>query len=335
MQALYEQLFSGKSLTTAQSEAFFGQVMRGEIAPVELAAMLTALKFRGESPEEIAGAANAMTDHALTFPRPDYDFADIVGTGGDGHNTINISSAAAIVAAASGLKVAKHGNRSVSSKSGSADLFAEFGLKLDMPPATARNCLDQSGLCFLFAPVYHAGVAHAMPVRQALKSRTLFNLLGPLANPARPSHIMIGVYSADLLQPFASTLALMGYQNAAVVHGAGLDEVSLHGTTEVIFLHRGEQTRAQLTAEDFGLPAYALDEIKGGEPAENKALIEALLRGKGQAAHVHAVAANAGLLLYLAGKAQSIKQATQMAMQTIASGQPYETIQHAAEVSRG
>lgn len=335
MSNLFEQLYQGKPLSQQQSQHFFSQVVQGEVDDIVLSAMLTALKFQGETPAELAGAANALIDNATPFARPNYDFADIVGTGGDGHNTINISSASAIVAAACGVKVAKHGNRSVSSQSGSADLFSTFGLNLMMEPTTAKQCLDESNLCFLFAPRYHAGIKHAMTVRQTLKSRTIFNLLGPLVNPARPSHIMIGVYHADLLMPFAQTLKLLGYQNAVIVHGSGLDEVALHGPTEIVTLQDGEMNGETIYPQEFGLQEYSLEAIKGGDPEHNKQLIEAILAGKGQQAHNAAVAANVAMLLKLTGKVDNLKQGTDMALETIRSGKAIHTINQAAEISRG
>ena len=332
---LYEQLYQGQSLSQQQSQAFFNQVVKGEVDDILLSAMLTALKFKGERPQEIAGAAAALIENASAFPRPDYNFTDIVGTGGDGHNTINISSASAIVAAACGLKVAKHGNRSVSSQSGSADLFAAFGMELMMEPETARQCLDQANLCFLFAPRYHAGIKHAMKVRQTLKSRTVFNLLGPLVNPATPTHMMIGVYHADLLMPFAKTLDLLGYKNAVVVHGSGLDEVALHGPTEMVWLNEGDMQVLSVMPQEFGLHEYALGELQGGEPNVNKQMIEDVLAGKGVQAHRAAVAANVALLLKLNGKVDNLKQGADLAMTTLSSGKALDTIHQAAEISRG
>lgn len=330
---LLEKAYLSENLSQQESQTFFNAVMQGDLNDIQLASMLTALKVKGETPEEIAGAAGAMIANAAPFPRPEYDFADIVGTGGDGHNTINISSASVIVAASCGLSVAKHGNRSVSSKSGSADLFREFGLNLTMTADTARKCLDDSGLCFLFAPNYHAGVRHAMNVRTTLKTRTLFNLLGPLANPAKPSHIMIGVYSPDLIKPYAETLQLLGYQYAMVVHGSGLDEIGLHGSTHIAEVNGEQISYSEITPGDFDLQEYPLEAIKGGEPEENKQLIEAVLKGEGQAAHIAAVAANTGCLLKLTGKAQSFAEGAQLAMDSMASGKPLQTIQKAAEIS--
>lgn len=329
-----EQLYQGRDLKQNDVTDVFSQVVNGQVDDIVLSSLLTALKIKGEQPQEIAGAAKALIANAAVFPRPDYDFADIVGTGGDGHNTINISSASAIVAASCGLKVAKHGNRSVSSKSGSADLFKAFNLELTMPPDTARLCLDNSNLCFLFAPNYHSGIRHAMPVRTTLKTRTLFNLLGPLVNPARPSHIIIGVYGPELLVPFAKTLQLLGYKKAMVVHGSGLDEFALHGDTQVVEVNGDELTESTLSPADFGLENYPLDAIKGGEPQENKILIENVLAGKGQAAHQAAVAMNTAALLKLCGKVQTYAQGAEMAINAMQQQLPLATIQLSASISQ-
>lgn len=332
--ALLDQLYQGHSLSQADSTELFSQVVTGQMDDITLSSLLTALKLKGETPIEIAGAAAALINNAAAFPRPDYAFADIVGTGGDGHNTINISSASAIVAASCGVKVAKHGNRSVSSKSGSADLFRTFGLELGMSAATARKCLDESGLCFLFAPNYHAGIKHAMPVRTKLKTRTIFNLLGPLANPATPSHIMIGVYSPDLILPFAKTLQLLGYRRALVVHGSGLDELALHGESNAAEVDGDNIAQHTLSPVDFNLPEYPLEAIRGGEPEQNKALIEAVLMGKGEPAHQAAVAMNTGALLTLCGLAADFSAGAQMAIEAMQAQKPIATMQQAARISQ-
>jgi len=210
MHAILEKLYQAQTLTQGESHQLFSAIITGQLEPTQLAAALIAMKVRGESPQEIAGAACALLEDAKPFPRPHYAFADIVGTGGDGSNSINISTASAFVAATCGLKVAKHGNRSVSSKSGSSDLLAAFGIDLAMPADQARAALDDLNVCFLFAPQYHTGFRHAMPVRQQLKTRTLFNVLGPLINPARPPLAVIGVYSPELVLPIAQTLKVLG-----------------------------------------------------------------------------------------------------------------------------
>ncbi|PKG97132.1 anthranilate phosphoribosyltransferase [Paraglaciecola sp. MB-3u-78] len=331
---ILQQLYQGQDLKQDDVTEVFSQVVTGQVDDIILSSLLTALKIKGEQPEEIAGAANALIANAGFFPRPDYEFADIVGTGGDGHNTINISSASAIVAASCGVKVAKHGNRSVSSQSGSADLFKAFDLELGMSAYTARQCLDESNLCFLFAPNYHSGIRHAMPVRTTLKTRTLFNLLGPLVNPARPSHIIIGVYAPELLMPFAKTLQLLGYQKALVVHGSGLDEFALHGNTQVVEVNGDKLTQSSVSPADFGLENYPLDAIKGGEPAENKILIENVLLGKGEAAHQTAVAMNTAALLKLCGKVETYAQGAEMAIKAMQQQRPLATIKLSASISQ-
>ncbi|WP_339773195.1 anthranilate phosphoribosyltransferase [uncultured Paraglaciecola sp.] len=331
---LLEKLYQGTALSQNEATDAFNQIVTGQVDNIVLSALLTALKIKGETPEEIAGAAQAMIKNASPIERPVYDFADIVGTGGDGHNTINISSAAAIVAASCGVKVAKHGNRSVSSKSGSADLFNAFGMKLNMSPEIARDCLDQSNLCFLFAPVYHAGIKHAMPVRTTLKTRTIFNLLGPLVNPAQPSHMMIGVYAPELVMPFARTLQLLGYKKALVVHGSGLDELAVHGPSIVVEVNNDTLTEYTLSPSDFGLEEYPLSAIEGGVPDENKQLIQDVLTGCGQAAHQAAVAMNAGALIKLCGKADTYKQGAQMALDAMHEKRPMQVIENSSAISR-
>ncbi|UTV28644.1 anthranilate phosphoribosyltransferase [Photobacterium atrarenae] len=326
---LADQLYQQQPLTQAQSHTLFDAIIKGDVEPMLLSAILTALKIKGETPAEIAGAASALLANANPFPRPDYDFADIVGTGGDGHNTINISTTAAFVAAACGVKVAKHGNRGVSSKSGSSDLLDKFGINLAMGADETRAALDELGVCFLFAPQYHGGVRHAMPVRQCLKTRTIFNLLGPLINPARPNIELMGVYDQALVRPIAETMATMGMKRAAVVHGSGLDEVAIHGPTTVAEIIDGEIREYTLTPEDFGVPSYDLDDIKGGEPEENRMIIKDILTGKGTPAQQAAVAVNVALLLRLFGH-EDLSANTQQALDVMQSGKAYTLVEQLA-----
>ncbi len=325
MNEILEKLYQAQTLTQAESHQLFSAIITGQLEPTQLAAALIAMKVRGERPEEIAGAATALLEDAKPFPRPDYAFADIVGTGGDGSNSINISTASAFVASACGLKVAKHGNRSVSSKSGSSDLLAAFGISLDLPAEKARQALDDLNVCFLFAPQYHTGFRHAMPVRQQLKTRTLFNVLGPLINPARPPLAVIGVYSPELVLPVAKTLKMLGYQRAAVVHGGGMDEVALHAKTHVAELREGEITSYQLTPEDFGLSFHPQEALAGGTPEENRDILTRLLQGKGERAHEEAVAANVALLLKIFGN-EDLRENARTALSVIRSGQAYEQV---------
>lgn len=322
---LLEKLFQAEVMTQQESQMLFAAIVRGELEASQLAAALISMKVRGETPAEIAGAAQALLADAQHFPRPDYLFADIVGTGGDGTNSINISTASAFVAASCGVKVAKHGNRSVSSRSGSSDLLAAFGIRLDMPAEQSRLALDELGVCFLFAPQYHTGFRHAMPVRQQLKTRTLFNVLGPLINPARPPLALIGVYSPELVLPIAQTLKVLGYQRAAVVHGGGMDEVAIHTPTQVAELNNGSIESYELSPEDFGLNHYPLGSLQGGAPEENRDILARLLQGKGEAAHAAAVAANVALLLKLHGQ-ENLRHNAQQALEMIHSGQAFSRV---------
>jgi anthranilate phosphoribosyltransferase len=330
MQTIINKLYDQISLTQDESQQLFDNIIRGELDPILMAAVLTALKIKGETPDEIAGAAKALLANAKPFPRPDYDFADIVGTGGDGANTINISTTAAFVAAACGVKVAKHGNRGVSSKSGSSDLLDSFGINLAMSAEETRSALDELGVAFLFAPQYHGGVRHAMPVRQTMKTRTIFNILGPLINPARPNIELMGVYSKNLVRPIAETMLQMGLKRAAVVHGSGLDEVAIHGETTVAEIKNGHIIEYTLTPEDFGLKTYPLVAIKGGEPEENRDIITDILTGKGSDAQMAAVAVNVALLLRLFGQ-EDLKANSQKAITVMQSGAAFSLVRQLAQ----
>lgn len=323
---LLEQLYSGHSLSTSESTALFNAVIQGELSNEQIAAMLIALKVRGANTEEITGAVAASLQNAKAFPHPNYSFADIVGTGGDGQNTINISTASAIVAASMGAKVAKHGNRSVSSKSGASDVLTALGVNVNVTPEQARQALDEIGVCFLFAQQYHSGFRHVAPVRAALKTRTIFNILGPLINPARPTYHLLGVYAPELVKTYAETAVALEHQHSFVVHGSGLDEVALHGETQVAEIKNGKIEYFTLTPEDFGLKAQSLESLRGGEPQENAQMLTALLQGKGKAEHANAVAANTALLLKLFGH-DDLKQNVQNVLAHLSSGKAFETLQ--------
>lgn len=323
---ILSELFDKKALTLEQAATLFGAIVKGELSGEQLAGALIALKLRGETVDEISGAVTALQQAAEPFPTPDYSFADIVGTGGDGANTINISTTSAIVGASLGLKIAKHGNRSVSSKTGASDLLTILGVDISMSPKSARKALDEIGLCFIFAQKYHLGFKHAVPVRQALKTRTIFNILGPLINPAKPKRQLLGVYSPELIDIYAKTVAQLGHEHTIIVHGSGLDEVAIHGATEVAEVRNGEIERYTLTPQDFGFQVKPLESLRGGEPTENAQMITALLQGKGKAEHNQAVAMNTALLLKLFGQ-EDIKQNAQWVLDVIAQGKPFETLQ--------
>ena len=323
---ILSELFDNKALTREQAATLFGAIVKGELSGEQLAGALIALKLRGETVDEISGAVTALQQAAEPFPTPSYPFADIVGTGGDGANTINISTTSAIVGASLGLKIAKHGNRSVSSKTGASDLLTSLGVNISMSPEAARKALDEIGLCFIFAQKYHLGFKHAVPVRQALKTRTIFNILGPLINPAKPKHQLLGVYSPELIEVYAETVAQLGHEHTIIVHGSGLDEVAIHGATEVAEVRNGEIERYTLTPQDFGFQVKPLESLRGGEPTENAQMITTLLQGKGKAEHNQAVAMNTALLLKLFGQ-EDIKQNAQRVLDVIAQGKPFETLQ--------
>jgi len=335
MRELLEKILSGDDLTRDESDAAFASMAAGELEPVEISALLVALRAKGESPDEIAGAAGALRRSAEPFPRPDYPFADSCGTGGDGASTINVSTAVALVAAEMGIPIAKHGNRSVSSKCGSADLLETLGVKIDATPQIARRCLDEVGICFLFAPNYHRGLRHAMPVRQQLKIRTVFNLLGPLVNPSAPTHQVMGVYDPALVVPMAEALGLLGTEGALVVHGSGLDEIAVHGPTTAACYRDGKVVPMTITPEAAGLGSFPVERLRGGNADENAGLIEALLRGEGDEAHEAVVALNAGALSWIAGNAKDLAEGVQDALETIRSGRPWTRVTRFVDASNG
>jgi anthranilate synthase/phosphoribosyltransferase len=329
IQPVLNKLYLGQLLTQEESKILFNLIIQGKIEPTVLATAIISMKVRGETPDEIAGAAQALLENADVFDVPDYDFTDIVGTGGDGTNSINISTASAFVAAALGYKVAKHGNRGVSSKSGSSDVLSALGIKLNMSAQASRQALDDLGVCFLFAQQYHSGFRHAASVRQQLKTRTIFNVLGPLINPSRPKRILLGVYHPDLIKPIAETLKMLNYRHAYVVHGAGMDEVAIHGETQVAEVKDGQIGYFTLTPDDFGLPTFTLKDIEGGTPEQNRDMLIAILQGHGKPAHESAIAANVAMLMSLFGDSD-LKQNAQRAIEMMHSGKAYLLLQQLA-----
>jgi anthranilate phosphoribosyltransferase len=323
-----------RDLSREESADAFARIVAGELSEIELAALLAALKVRGVSAGTIAGAADALRRAALPFPRPMYPFADTCGTGGDYTGSVNISTAAAFVAAELGVPVAKHGNRAVSSRCGSADVLAQCGAVLDAPPEVSRRALDEAGVCFLFAPVYHAGVRHAMAVRKALATRTVFNLLGPLINPARPTWQVLGVFDPAYCRPLAETLGLLGCLSALVVHGDGVDELAVHAPTTAAFLRDGQVTELEVTPEEAGLARHPVEALRGGGPEENAVWLRELLAGRAVEAHADAVALNAGALAWVAGKAESLADGAAEAKGVLARGTARCRLDRFVEITR-
>ena len=329
------RLLDGHDLSREESRALFQTIVDGELAEPLMAAAFVALRMRGETADELIGAATALRSAARAFPAPDYLFADSCGTGGDFSGSINVSTGAAFVAAACGLPVVKHGNRSFTSKCGSADVLEALGARLDLTPLESRDILDQTGFCFLLAPLYHPGIAHAGPVRRALKVRTIMNLLGPCLNPARPKVQLLGVADAQLLRPIAETLHALGVERGLVVHGSGLDEVALHGFTQAIQLRDGVFEQLEITPEQAGLRRLSAERIVGGTPRENGERLSNLLAGRGDDADGAIVALNAAALLTTAGLADDLRGGVAMALEAIASGRAKRLLDDFVEASRG
>ena len=327
------RLYAGQDLDAETTERLFGELVAGRLNQPSIAAMLIALRFKGETAEEMAGAARALRAADEYFPRPDYLFADTCGTGGDGSALINVSTAVAFVASAAGLPIAKHGNRSVTSPCGSADVLEQLGVKLDVSADVSRRALDETGVCFLLAPLYHPGLRHAGPVRRALRVRTIMNLLGPCLNPAEPQVQLLGVAEARHLDPVARTLCSLGVRNALVVHGSGIDEMALHGETLAVRVSEGGTESLTITPEEAGLERRPLEQLRGGDPAHNAERLKALLMGNGKPAEVDAVALNAGALLLTAGVAQNLKDAVAVAKGVLASDAAYQRLKAFVEVT--
>lgn len=329
------KLLTGEDLPSEDSQHLFERLVLGKLEPAEIAGMLIALRMKGETAEEMIGAARALSAAALPFECPDYLYADCCGTGGDGSGLINVSTAAAFVAAACGLPIAKHGNRSISSKCGSADVLEQLGARIDVDPATARRSLDQTGFCFLFAPAYHPGMKHAALVRRQLSVRTVMNLLGPCINPARPPVQLLGVADPKMLRRVALTLAAVGVREALVVHGSGLDEVALHGETRAIRMSKGEMHELEITPEDAGFERAPLSVVTGGDPEENAARLRSILGGNGERPENDIIALNAGALLLTAGKADTLRDGAAAARDALLAGEAGKILSAYIEASNG
>jgi len=306
--ALLEQLQRHETLTTQQATEAMAAIMRGEASPVHVAALLMALRSKGERPEELVGLARAMRAAAVSLDDVPGPVFDTCGTGGDGAGTVNVSSMAAIVVAACGVRVAKHGNRSVSSRCGSADVFEALGVNVAAPPAVVADCLRDPGLAFLFAPTFHPSMKHAAPVRRELGVRTAFNLLGPMTNPAGARQQLVGVPRPELTELVARALGLLGSTRVWVVHAAdGLDEISTTGYTKVSECRDGLLRTFFVHPSDFGLPKATLDDLQGHDAAHNAEVTRALLRGeRGPVRDI--VVLNAGAALFVAGAAPSVAE---------------------------
>lgn len=324
---------TGASLSAEEAREAFDIMMSGEATPSQIGAFLMALRVRGETVDEILGAVTTMRSKMLTVEAPE-GAIDIVGTGGDGTHTYNISTLASIIAAGAGVSVAKHGNRAQSSKSGTADALSALGVKLDITPEMTARCINEARIGFMFAQAHHTAMRFVGPSRVELGTRTIFNLLGPLSNPAGVKHQLLGVFAPQWLRPIAEVLKLLGSKNVWVVHGSGLDEITLTGKTDVVALEGGMIREFTLTPEDFGLPGCALDEIRGGDGHHNAAALRAVLDGADNA-YRNVSVANAAAALVVAGKAKDIVEGVSLASQSISSGAARNALDRLIAVSNG
>jgi anthranilate phosphoribosyltransferase len=335
IQQALQRLLDGHDLGRDETREVMGEIMRGEATPAQIGGFLVALRAKGETPDEIAGCAEAMRGHVLAVRPERDDLVDTAGTGGDGARTINISTAAALVAAAAGAAVAKHGNRAVSSACGSADVLEALGFELEQEPVHIARSIDELGFGFLFAPSHHPAMRHAAPVRKELATRTVFNVLGPLTNPAGARAQVVGVYSPQLVRTIAEVLARLGAHRAFVVHGAdGIDELSPVGTNLVCEVVDGSVHERELDPqEELGVPRCTIEELRGGTPEENAAAIRAVFAGA-EGGRRSAILLNAAGAIAAGGHAADLREGLSLATAAIDSGAAAERLERLIVFSR-
>ena len=332
---LLEKLMRRENLSVDEASEAMGTIMSGEVTPAQIGALLVGLTMKGERPAEIVGLAKTMRAHAVQLSKTFDDVFDTCGTGGDRSGTFNISSAAALVAAAAGLRVAKHGNRSVSSQCGSADVYEALGVNVAAAPAVVERSLDSVGIAFFFAPTFHPSMRHAAPVRRELAVRTAFNLLGPLTNPAGTRRQLVGVPHSELTELMARALLMLGSERAWVVHGAdGIDEMSTTGHTKVSECRNGAVSTFYVHPSDFGIAKAERRDLQGGDATANAAILRSVIAGdKGPRRDV--VLLNAGASLFVGGKAASVREGIARAAQAIDSGAVRAKLDAMIAASRG
>jgi len=320
VQQALARLLDGHDLSRDEARAVMNEIMEGEATPAQIGGFLVALRLKGETADEIAGCAEAMREHVLTVRPKRDDLVDTAGTGGDAARTINISTAAALVAAAAGAGVAKHGNRAVSSASGSADVLEALGFRLELPRAEIERSIDELGFGFLFAPTHHPAMRHAAPVRRELAARTVFNVLGPLTNPAGARAQVVGVYAPSLVRTIAEVLAQLGARRAFVVHGAaGIDELSPAGPNLVCEVVDGDMREREIDPLELGVPRCDPSELRGGSPGDNAEAIRAVFRGENGGKR-SAILLNAAGAIAAAGHADDLREGLEVARTAVDSG---------------
>jgi anthranilate phosphoribosyltransferase len=334
IQQALARLLDGNALSREQARDVMNEIMDGEATPAQIGAFLVALRLKGETAEEIAGCAEGMRDHVIPVRPASDDLVDTAGTGGDGGGTFNISTAAALVAAAAGAHVAKHGNRSISSRTGSADVLEALGFHLDLPADRIARSIDELGFGFMFAPTHHPAMRHAAPVRRELAARTVFNVLGPLTNPAGARAQVVGVYSADLAPTIAHVLAQLGTHRAFVVHGAfGVDELSPAGPNLVCEVVGGAVHEREIDPLDLGIPRCDPDELRGGDPDENAEAIRRVFAGD-DGGRRSAVLLNAAGAIAAGGHAADLREGVELAREAIDSGAAARRLEELVSFSR-
>ena len=319
IQQAISTIFEGKDLDRAIAKNVMSEIMDGTATHAQIGAFLAALRMKGESIDEITACAEAMRDKAIKVHHQT-EVIDIVGTGGDCTNTFNISTTSAFVVAAAKVAVAKHGNRSVSSKSGAADVLESLGAKIDLTPAQSEYLLNTTGICFMFAQVHHPSMKNVSPVRKEMGTRTIFNILGPLSNPAEAELMLLGVYDERLVEPLAKVLSNLGVKRGMVVHGGGLDELTLSGCNKICEINRGSLDTYTLVPEDLGLKRCTLADLRGGTPRENAELMVRILSGELQGPKRDVVIFNSAVALHIAGRGKCIEECIDLARDLIDNG---------------
>lgn len=330
---LLGKVATGAMLSREESAYAFDKMMSGETTPSQMGAFLMGLRVRGETVEEIVGAVSVMRAKMLPVKAPE-DAVDVVGTGGDASGSYNISTCASFIVAGAGVPVAKHGNRALSSKSGAADVLAALGVRLDLTPAAISRCIAEAGIGFMFAPAHHPAMKHVGPTRVELGTRTIFNLLGPLSNPAGVRRQMVGVFAKTWITPLAEVLTALGSERAWVVHGSdGLDEITISGTTDVASLENGRVRTFEISPEDVGLTRAPAETLRGGDAEHNAKALRAVLEGA-PGAYRDVALLNAGAALLVSGRAKDLTEGVDMARASVDAGAALARLEHLARVSQ-
>ena len=334
MKEYIAKVVDGKDLTEEEARAAMKIMLEGEATQAQIASFLTALRMKGETLEELVGLASVLRDKAETISPDVANYVDLVGTGGDCTYTFNVSTTSSFVVAAAGLPVAKHGNRSISSKSGAGDVLEALGVNIMAEPELVQKCVEEVGIGFMFAQLFNKSMKYVGQARKEMGIRTVFNILGPLANPSRAKNMVVGVYDKKLTEKIATAMSQLGVERALVVSGCdNMDEITMTGETTISEIKDKKVTTYQIKPEDFGMKSVSLEELRGGDGAENAKITQGILKGTVQGAKRDIVLLNAGATLYVGGVAESIASGVKLAAEVIDSGKAYETLEALIRVS--